>query len=275
MSMIGQDRATSGFSLSMGTGLAMETLFTPTDAVYDNTRVFDKFDISQIDVLVVSWYTVVRNLIQSLSATDRARVFETNKVKEITTIANSELQVIEMLCNGVGIKLEVLAPDYGKDRLMLVDMTKPTAKNMMFQIAVRSKDKSIFKANKKVLSDSEHRIMLFSHVSMDLANANKRLTICLESNTGKVLRPPQFNKKIRKSVLDVSFLPLYPEILAIFGDSSGLLRTASVKDKRKAIEILKTGKVTPSSTRQRVKNVLSSDADMRDILTMNRLNNIT
>jgi len=275
MSMIGQDRSTSGFALSMGTGLAMETLFAPTDAVYDNTRVFEKFDTSQVDVLIVSWYTIVRNLIQSLSATDRARVFETNKVKEVTAIANSELQVIDMLCNGAGIRLLVLAPNYIKDRLILVDTTKPTSKNMIFRIAIRSKDKSVIKTIEKLPYDSEGETILFSHIAMDLANANQRLTLCLESNTGKVLRPPQFNKKIRKSVLDTSFLPLHPELLAIFGDSSGLLRTASVKDKRRAIELLKAGKVTTSSTARRVKSILSSDPDIRDVLTMNRMNNFT
>lgn len=270
--MIGADRRVTSFNLSIGSGLAMETLFTPTDVVYDNTRVFDKFDVKDIDTLIISWYTMTRNVIESLSARDKARVFETNKVKEISALVNSEMQVIESLCSGVGLRLVVLAPDYTKQRLLMVDTSKPTAKNMIYNIATRSKEKSIFDTVESIKLEHDSRAMLFSHISMDLAFAPQRQIVCLESNTGKVLKLPHFGKKLRKSVHDTSFLPLFPELLAIFGDSSGLLKVAMPKLKELAVTTLHAGHVTQTSSRQRVKTVISREPDLRGILNLNRLN---
>ena len=62
-------RSTSSFPLSVGTGLALESLFEPTQERIDPERIIPaKVDITQYDQFWINLFTLTRNLLQAIPA---------------------------------------------------------------------------------------------------------------------------------------------------------------------------------------------------------------
>lgn len=77
------DRTTSGFPVSISTGLALESIFSPRQAVYDPDRVTPpRVDLSKYQEFWVNTATLFRNMV---SASSREIVLNHN-VHEIVSV---------------------------------------------------------------------------------------------------------------------------------------------------------------------------------------------
>ena len=254
----GNNRTVGSFGLSLATSLAMERFFGTDELVYDKDRDFDIKDISEYDILIVSVYTIIRNIVGSLSLTDKHRTLEGNKLKEITNIVNDEIKIIEGLCSNMDIDVVVLCIDYSKlKQFAFNDLTKPTQNNMVTGLTSRALSK--IKTNNKHIKHTfkfKGRVLLFSHIGIDLLNSENNDIELLESNTGAIIKPINFNKKYRKSTLDYSILPMATSLIKIFGDASGLLKSSSYKYKKDILDILIKNKVNVSFTNKDINKII-------------------
>ena len=73
-------RETSSFPLSVGTGLALETLFTPTQESVDPERIVENLpDLSVYSLYIFNLSTLMRNILNSF------------KFEQIAPVSNSKL----------------------------------------------------------------------------------------------------------------------------------------------------------------------------------------
>ena len=259
--MIGDDRLKSNFDLSLPTGMALATIFNSTHSAYDEGVVVEKIKVNKNEVLVVSWYTIIRNIINVLSERDTLKIKEKDYVKEIAGIANEELRVIMMLCNMEDVTLKIIAPDYSKIKYFnYKDMSNPTMGNIIYRVGHNSRKMidAVFDVYKDHIITDKY-ILLFSYITLDLLNAPAINIRLLESYTSKVIEDKKFNKKYRKSTLTYDLLPMTPTLLAVFGDSSMLLDAVSPKYKKHIMSILEKNRVTIKTSSASIRNILNKD----------------
>ena len=69
MSDLLESRQTSGFPLSVGTGMALETLFTPIEPVLDDTRQVTNIpDLTVYTLYIFNVATLLRNILNSFKS---------------------------------------------------------------------------------------------------------------------------------------------------------------------------------------------------------------
>ena len=66
-----EQRTQSGFPLSIGTALALESVFSPVQPVYDETRVVpEKIKESDYNLYLINAATLVRNVLGAVGSKD-------------------------------------------------------------------------------------------------------------------------------------------------------------------------------------------------------------
>lgn len=263
------DRATSGFPLSIGTGLAMESLFTPTGPVYDESRkVPAKVNLSNYDSIWINLSTLLRNIIASVDTLQR----KTIKPEDLFSTILEEIDVIVGLGQQSGSHCEVKfyhsthselsrkakLNQYGAIRLR-------TAKTEA-QIFTQTLHFKILKAINDLHGqhawidgplETKHRTnsIVMTHFPYDLLGYKTFSQLdLLESNTG-VLKPrTQWNTKYYPVPgADMSVLPYCRKLLLVFGDKP-LLLPFPIKFRQTILDIAKARQWTALTTDDRVRN---------------------
>lgn len=224
------ERPMSGFPVSIGTSLALETIFTPVAPVFDVARIVPEFkERPEYTMTAINVSTLLRNLIASISS------------KEVMTIHKKEflaalLEEIEFLTsffesNQMPVKFYIHTYTYvkqtygGKDKdklrkattdrqLWIEDVT-----NYCLDHIRKQDDVDVF--HKDVKYGKEDTALIMTHVPFDLLSFGNFVRLdLLESHTGLVkTRKDWWSKYHPLPDRDMSFLPLFEYLLVVFGDS--------------------------------------------------------
>lgn len=226
------NRATSSFGISIGTALALETLFTGTEPVYDPERIIpDRIDIKNYDEFWINISTLHRNIMGSVGTEDQKRLFPA----DILTALEYETELIKELVN---------KNSYGKTKVIFyyshyrdLAVNHPHAKLrsattekqkeyahtetlvMKEYLRRHKKDNEILELNRKLTPTTQSSALLISHYAYDLLSASKFKQLhLLESHTGVLKKSDAFYTKFSNGK-ELMRIPLNICMLQLFGDS--------------------------------------------------------
>jgi hypothetical protein len=257
-------RAVSSFPLSIGTGLAFESLFNPQIEPYDpNREIPNHIDVTKYSQIWINIHTLFRNLISSISK----EAFEKTSAEELTDVLLQEMDVINSLFQIEGQNLcqpKYYYCDYGKlhrsvSPLVKFRMTKSPVQKKIDEIMDKV-CKRLSKASDEIFHlDSEIKplirckALIMTHHPYDLVSHKyfSQLDL-LESNTGK-LKPRNlwYTKYYPVPNTEMSMLPLTRKLAIIFGDKY-LLHPTDLRLRKLIIDIAMQYQWTPMTTSARV-----------------------
>lgn len=257
-------RTVSGFPLSIGTSLALETLFMTRQPVYDPERIPPPMvDTSKYEEFWINLSTLFRNMIGSIST----QAFTMESDENFVDTLLSEIEVIEDLCRSEGhgmIQPVFYFMDYEKLKKTLPKELRWRENKTANQQAVAFKHDKVMKILRKKTDlipefDSEirpqrrTRSLILTHQSFDLLSyRNFDSLSLLESHTGKVKeRNTWYTKYYPVGDNDLSHLPFLRKLFLVFGDKN-LVQPSDLKLRRLIVEIAERRKWTGLTTEARV-----------------------
>lgn len=259
------DRTTSGFPLSISTGMAFESLFPPRQRVYDPERVPPQIvKVDDYDQMWINVDTLFRNL---MDAMPKEQLVNTG-YKEVVSVLFDEMDTINSLLANEG--RGVMVPKY------YVCDYKVALRSMHRAFSLRKKDSphaewlanlrdETMKELQKVAPQDitffpgfiraagKAKVLMLTHFPYDLT-ARKlfaRLDL-LESNTGKLKKPAEWNTKYYPvPKYDMRILPFYRFLLLALGDKV-LLSPLPIKVRRQIMDTAVKRQWTPMTTTEKV-----------------------
>lgn len=258
------DRTTSGFPLSISTGLAMESIFTPRQAVYDPARSPpQKINIANYTQFWVNVNTLYRNIVSA--AGTLAVLSAGNDV--VQSILEMEMDIIASLLKheGMGVCTPVFyCVDYSKifegqhqsikrraegskSQLDLAAIYKEVQKSLL------KKDAGVILFEPKLRPNEHTKALILTHYPYDLLS-HKRFSKLdlLESNTGKLKDRRKWNTKYYPvGEMDMSHLPFEKILLMVLGDKS-LIHPNIYKLRQQIVQASLKRHWTPLTTRDKI-----------------------
>ena len=246
------NRPMSGFPVSIATGLALETLFTPVQEVVDPQReVTNLTDLSTYNLYIFNTSTLLRNILATLPS------------KELPLISKQDvhaalLEEIEYLTNffatnDLQVAFYVHSYKYVKDTYKDKLRTSSTDKQLLldsyhtYSLDQLRKQDDVQLFHKNISYQSSDKALIFTHIPFDLLSySNFSKLDLLESHTGKIKTRKEWNTKYYPlpGEKDMSFLPFMEYLLSIFGDHV-MFSPAPLKERIELYETLKKKSVHP------------------------------
>lgn len=267
-------RTLGASGLSIGTHLALETIFKDYLIIYDEKREFETEDVSKYKYHVWNLYTIIRNIINSCNIKDYKIVLED---KNFLSILQDEITILSGQYESTDCKPLLFYPDY-KEIYKNYNAGKEVHTTVIYQEHLDIRDK-LNKLEKKLGSINEgkdyklpklevkttDKILITTNLPVDLFN-HYPLTL-LESHTGKIKHKEDFNSKYHVlGKQDISMLPYVEEILYLMGDRN-IVATTSLKIRRTLLERAITGNWTVRTTREKVLDDLKKDPEVSALLS--------
>lgn len=223
-------RAVSGFALSIGTGLAFESIFNTTQPVYDPERKAPpKVNLKDYTHLWVNVGTLYRNMVGACKSADVPGISD----KEFKDALALEMETIESLCKNEGSGLITpvfyfctyasLYNNPGHKSIVLRNANTEKAKvyiaKLMSAIKMLEKEHLITVLDSDLNPPFNQKALILTNIAWDLVSAKhfNRLDL-IESHTGVLKNRSKWNTKYHK-YKDLSNLPFNSKLLKIFGDS--------------------------------------------------------
>lgn len=260
-----ENRTKSGFPVSIGTGLALETIFDPVIEVYDKDRVVpEKVDLSNYDTIAINVFTLLRNIINSMPK-------DAYLIVPRKDLPQALLDEVEYLFN--------LFSSFNYSCIFYINTYREVLKKYpqeYFRQATTSKQLILDDINKECLESlllvdeietfssylefkNTTKVLVLTHTPWDLLSYKKyREFDLLESHTGVVKTPINFNSKYYKIPgKDMSFLPFNETLLAgVFGDNI-MFHPKELKYRTLVYDKLLSSNVNPKTSEEIVKILLS------------------
>lgn len=262
-------RTISGFPLSIGTGIAMETLFTPRQEVYDPSRTSpSRITISSYQELWINVLTLIRNAYASCEPS----LVKTVTPMDMVEVIMQEIELIKDLLSNEGQGFTVpffYFNDYKTlfkkdDRIFKRREDKTELQKKVRFIYEKTKDiitrqdETIKLLNLNIKTQGAKKSLMFTHITADLLSYNffEDLEL-LESHTGKVKKRIEWNTKYHAcGDDDLGRFPFCRQLLSCFGDSS-LIVPIPLKARKEIIEVGKKLRWTPVTSPTKVAGDLS------------------
>jgi len=224
------NRTLSSFGVSIGTGLALESLFTPTTPRYDETREIP-VNVKPTDYKIHAYnvYTILRNIVAATGEKDKYVVYKDKHLKDMLT---DEVNIIKSLYEGIDVEVVFYTEDYkkvfkrmnaGKD----VKVTRAYEEYVTMSGIYQSLDK---------LPSSTKKILVFTSYASDIMVKGSNYSL-LESHTGKVKDMSTLNSKYHPiGKRDMSVFPVNKLLLYLLGDKY-IVRPSKLSVRMKLHEI--------------------------------------
>lgn len=273
------DRATSHFGISIGTGLALASFFEATSDVYvpaDGSSHSEHYDLVNVKTFYINIHTLIRNIVQSVP--DTKSFLNKRIADDVYEILVEELGIVDSLFNNVDTELIYFLPDYTKvyRSFTLKDKRNiPSQKDLTQNIiGTVSKKVDVKALNYTFLSDtfllprSVDETIILTHYAHDLLNVTRVPNLLHSASiTGKVYGKMFFNKYYR-GISDRKFdrLPFLEVLLHITGDSTGLFKNNSIKDRRALMDMSVEYRWNPASTLLKIKTDSRRVKDIHDLV---------
>jgi hypothetical protein len=226
-------RTTSGFPLSIGTSLAMESVFVPVKPTIDPYRkIPQQINIDDYNQVWINIGTLFRNL---YNAVDRNFLGKFDGV-DVADALSTEMETIADLvvsssqgktesvfynCSYSDLtnrfKLGTLRLPNTEKQLLYADLYKKSIDNLLKR-SQRESIRHIETYQSMFSGGSKSEALILTHFPIDLLNAKKfRSMDLLESHTGILKKPTDWYTKYYDG-RDLNMLPLNGILLTVFGD---------------------------------------------------------
>ena len=281
------NRTTTSFGVSIGTGLMLESIFKPTHNRYDPQRELPPaVHLHKYNTWIINIYTLIRNILSSLTEKVDLKDIDKNNLKQILNVLREEIYVIQSLImsqtNLNDGYLKIFIPKYddlynqfnrGKDldkgttikrSKNGIDLFKKLVSSDEYKLSLGAmiiEPKYTYKLEK---SETEHALITTSF-SLDLLQ-NLNMTL-LESHTGVIKSLQQFHTKFSASAHDFSAIPFNDVTLFMLGDKT-LVKGWSAKVRAKVSFMASENKWTYRTTRDKVKADLSRDFELSPLVSL-------
>ena len=279
MNSVLSGRLKSSIGISLPTDLALESLFEGPNPCYDSDRVIpNHVNIKLYDNLLINVETLIRNMVSSISTSERINIRLDDTVycilSELSFISGHLEVASEGKCNLVAYKFD---PEYEKNknykyakfRTSTTEATKyvDSLIREASEILVRQSDHEVTLFKNKISLKSARRTLMLTHHTVDLVSFGRYDDLyLLESNTG-VLKDrglfytKLFNGKTLKS------LPLNSLTLQVYGDNN-TFRPQSHVLREIVSDLSDRRRWNPVTTDDKVRNDLRTlgAGDTRDML---------
>lgn len=281
------DRETTSFYLSIGTGLMLESIFKPITTRIDDGRPIQTINIKSYKIHYINIETLIRNIFQSVRTSSFKAMLLSDKKSAIalSEVLIGELEIMKELYSDVECMLIVYIPSYKSvyskventikpldmkpNKLAMFNLTKATVK--AFE-AARYDTVKILKTDYK-LNSILGKVLITTHHAVDLLNVKyiRKLEL-LESHTGKVKPSSEFNSKYHTAGrLDMGVFPFQEILLYILGDRT-MIKPDKFKVRSMLHEVAVKNKWTPFTSenkiRMNIKTYLKDYKDLQDIKTL-------
>lgn len=251
------DRAMSGFPLSIGTSLALTTLFEPIQEEIDPDREVTRLeDLSKYDLYVFNVETLVRNILSSVPSD----IFMKLKPGEVYETLVEELEFIIGMFGSMGLSTKFFINTYRyfkdqyKDDLRVANTPKQLHEQSLTNYALDKIKKDITFRDSidtftHMVSYRNTTSLIFTHIPADLLSYDKfRVLDLLESHTGAIKTRKDFNSKYYPLPReDMSSLPFFEYLLTTFGDKV-MFKPKPIKERKKVFNDLIRLNVNPLSS---------------------------
>lgn len=272
----------SGFPLSMGTSLAMESVFRPTEPVYDQERkIPNQVRLELYDSMWFNIATLYRNITSAISKEDLAGATP----QKVAQVIMNEVDVLNQLFNSHAGP-SVVPKYYYSHYKELKAISAPG-----FSLRPRTTESqkfldNLYEGTLKILNDATDSIVVFkdapkpdryekslilTHHAYDLIHHDKFDVLeLLESNTGVLKSRARWNTKYTAMAgEDLSFLPFNRKILLLFGDRVQIAPYPA-KLRKSILEIGRKAEWNPMTTIDRVAMTIqlySTDLFAKEVIT--------
>lgn len=265
------ERATSGFALTLPTGLAFETLFRPQAPVYDPERpVPQRPQLTDYNELWVNVGTLIRNIYDSVSRDVTKHI----KPEDMMEVIYQEIDVISSLCliEGNGLlqprfyfnkykdfltNKKVFA--FREDRTLIQKQARYVYE--MTQSLVLRNSSAVEEFNLRLKGQGKAAIIL-THIPIDLLSSSNfsRLDL-LESYTGVIKNELKWGTKYYPIPdEDMGRYPFCRQLLTALGDKV-LLSPLPIKARKEIAAIAKENRWSPMTSKFRVSTDLAKLKD--------------
>lgn len=245
------ERSIGGTGLSVGTHLAMESLFADLQPFDPERERPPLVDMNLYSCYYINLYTLARNLLNSFPIiADKKKILGDKQFPEL--LANEIYNIREMFNSyGIGHKVIVFKCDYTK-AIKAHNITKGELEVIPWLefVMINNVLDGYMKKNetiKKMVTKSDHRLpkppkgiignnyLITSSVAFDLLNKGN-ITL-LETHTGKTKGKDQFYTKFHKlGENSLAAIPFTEETLFIMGDRL-LVKPLLITVRRKLLEM--------------------------------------
>jgi hypothetical protein len=261
----------SGFPLSVGTGLALESCFKATATVIDPDRkIPNTVNISDYNVMVINAHTLIRNIYQSLDKQIQPLV----KSPVLLNTLLSEIETIRGLLHSTRTDLVVYVEDYLKlkdsEPSFVLRRVASTVQQKVYDTLQHEVSIGLTKqlTDTTLNLDKKYSVLMITHIPRDLVHASgtKQLHL-LESHTGKLKRKEEWGSKYFKVTdNDLTRTPFHLWLLYIFGDHV-MYRPQKLATRKAIIHLSEQYKWNPLTTLQRIKQCvkLSNDPELLNL----------
>jgi len=220
------DRTTTATGVSIGTGLALETLFDVE--LFDAGREVPKrVDPASYDINMYNVYTLFRNVLSSIKFKDKDHLVHDREVK--LELLNDMHNLIS-LYEGVDTELLFYLPKYDQLYKRMNKHKKgvysPYSTHTMMRAALASLEfpGNVVKGSSTgYLPATSKKVLLLTHFTVDLLGGltNTRNLELLESHTGVVKNNLLWYTKYKKlGKRDMGIYPFNKRLLYLLGDST-------------------------------------------------------
>jgi len=227
-----ENRTLSSFGISIGTGIMLESLFEPTFDRYDESReIPNKINVDKYNIHYYNIFTLARNVLSAISST-RIKIDTLLNNNLLMQTVVDEINTIYELYDGRKCEPVLFIPDYTKlYREMNINKDGSVINNdymvreyilKHLKQGIQSINMSLSVNNKHILKRNAGKVMITTHIPVDLLNVvhNKNLFL-LESHTGKLKGYTEFYTKLHKiGKLNLEVFPFIEEIVFILGDKA-------------------------------------------------------
>ena len=248
-----QARSMSGFPVSIGTGMALETVFEPIQNVYDENRVApDRIDLNTYNNYIFNVSTILRNITSSIPS---GEIFLIPK-KDILDTLLDEIAWMTEFFHAEGLTINFYTNNYAfvkstyeKEGILRKATTdKQMAMDNIFKYCLDyiSKQDEVNQFSNAVSYNREDQALIFTHVPWDLLSYGKIIKLdLLESHTGLIKSRKLWNTKYHPiPEHDMSFLPFMEKLLTTFGDHV-MFKPSPMKERIELWSAMKRKNVNP------------------------------
>lgn len=251
MNKILENRTVSGFPVSIGTSMSLETVFSPVQEVYDAARQFDKLDdINTYSLYLFNVSTLLRNIYNSVKFNELITVSK----KEVYETLLEEVDFLTGFFQNASLNIKFYIHNYAYLRNNYNDkLRKATTDKQLFLDNINkycldeiSKNDDVETFSKDIKYSKEDHCLIFTHIPFDLISYNNFMKMdLLESHTGLIKTRKNWNTKYHPVPnCDMSILPFMEYLLVTFGDNVQLI-PSPIKERLDLYNSLKKKNVHP------------------------------
>jgi len=271
-----ETRTISSFGISIGTGLALEALFNVTTERYDDNRVIpDKVRVDDYTIHYFNIFTIARNIISALTVKNSVdMLYASNQLMQTLV---EEVNTIHSLYDMSNCKPVLYIPDY-KSLYKDINLGKTgdvvtkdyfTREYVLNNLKVASDHitMTVEHGNKHKLKPNTNKVLITTHLSVDLLNISKIKNLyLLESHTGKLKSYREWYSKLHKiGKLSLEVFPFIEEIVYILGDG-GISLMMKLHIRRELHRLAMEKRWTSYTSKVVVIQHIRNDSILKDVL---------